>query len=63
MGSCDLINHAVFTDGMVVGNLDLSQVAMGTTVTLAPLVTTADSLVTMVMILVVVNDYIIRKKS
>lgn len=38
-----------FTDGMIAGNLDLSQVAMTTTVMLTPLVTDANSLVTIVI--------------
>jgi len=43
--SCDLIDHTPFVDEMVIGELDLSTVTMATVVTMEPLVTDAQSLV------------------
>ena len=43
--SCDLIDYTPFVDEMVIGELDLSTVTMATVVTMEPLVTDAQSLV------------------
>jgi len=49
---------------MIAGNIDLSQVTMAMTITLAPLVINANSLVTIATVMIIINsnDYIRKMK-
>ena len=54
----------IVSDGMTAGNLELSQITMATVVALAPLVTTANSLVTIVMMMsLMLTGYVTRRMS